>query len=116
MKSSFLLLILISCTHLNQKKEQISRWHGLSQKEILEDPFFSKLKLKRTRSDNGDLVLKLSDGSPALTKARCEGLGGCLGFSENWCDHIFTIQKDKIIRYQQIGPCPSINQQPQDQQ
>jgi len=103
---SFLLFILISCTHLNQKKEQVASWYGLSLQDILEHPSFSKFKSTLTRSENGDLVIRLSDGSPMLTKARCEGLGGCLGIDQNWCDHIFTLKKDKIIHYQQIGPCP----------
>lgn len=100
-----ILLLLFSCTHLQEKKELMAQWQGEPKERLLNHPYFSRLKFKEVEGRDGSRLLTFSRGRAHITKASCQSLGGCLG-TEDWCEHNFRIENDLIVDYQQMGPCP----------
>lgn len=94
------MLTFIACTNMKAHKELRKSWIGRSAEELKTHPYFSKLKSAQVKGQT-----KFADGSPILTSARDQGLGGA-GSYESWCEHYFTIVDGKITAYEPYGPCP----------
>lgn len=107
MKTILLVLILItSCTHMNEIQKQRSEWIGRNIEEVAKHPVFSHFKVKERPGKDGDKIFTYIDGPSVLSDARCQGLGGCMGVDNYWCEHNFTTKNNKVLKYEQYGPCP----------
>lgn len=107
MKHLVLILVLIGCTHLREHEELIAGWIGRDIHELERHPLFSQFRVKKVKKDDGSVLVTYADGAPILTKAAAQGLGGSAGPYEYWCEHLFTTRNDdKIVHYEQLGPCP----------
>jgi hypothetical protein len=109
MKTIFILLILLigsSCTRMGERKKLLASWIGRSVEQLERHPDFSAFREKTKAGPGASVVKTYMDGSPVMSKARCQALGGCIGMTQHWCEHVFTIEGEIITHYEQVGPCP----------
>lgn len=107
---SLFCLTIISCsTNMkgDEKKAAWEKWIGRSTYELKNHPYFKTLPLTKHKHEKTATWIYL-DQTRYLTKAYCEGLGGCMDYPTFSCENAFTIQGEKILGLEQKGQCPDL--------
>lgn len=99
-------LLLVSCASARTRHAELSEsitrsWRGKNIAELKAHRYLSTLEFAR-HADRADFI----KASHFNSKARCQGLGGCMGMPfEAGCVHSFYLQDEVVAKYGADGDC-----------
>ncbi len=110
MKFIFLLFLIMSCGHHASQIEVVKVsnekfWIGKSGDELITHPKFAVMPVEERKTKTGIEVRAYKNSAGVSTYSNCVGAGCSASGVEVVCNHIFSLKKDIIFKYQRTGMC-----------
>jgi hypothetical protein len=106
------LIFLYSCSTRGERNQKsLMKWNLHPISDIVDHPYFKKLKAKKTIHPDGSETWVFKDRSRSAVKVNCQTISvqqPCIIYPQFLCMSTFTIDKGLIKNLSQTGICPAL--------